>query len=148
MNRSAGGMSFAFAWAVAGLALAGCSSKPPPKREPPVEVYLRRLVQAYDVAEYKLGRPPRNEDELKRFLGETGATEDPEQLLVSPRDGQKYVVYYGRRLDPYGSELLAHEKDGADGTRYAITLSRDVRVLSDDEFARKYPDKVQKSEAK
>jgi hypothetical protein len=44
--------------------------------------------------------------------------------------------------------MLAHEKDGADGTRYTITLSRDVRVVPDDEFARKNPDKVPKSKAK
>jgi hypothetical protein len=146
MTRRVGGSSVMLVTAMVWLSLTGCSSKPPPKKEPPVEVYLRRIVQAYDVAEYKLGHPPRKEDELRRFLTETGATEDPEVLLVSPRDGQKYVIRYGLRLDPFGSEILAHEKDGADGTRYAITLSRDVRVLSDQEFARRFPDKAQKSQ--
>jgi hypothetical protein len=146
MTRSVGGKISMVVTAIALLASAGCSTRPEPKREPPVEVYLRRIIQAYDVAEYRLGHPPRNEDELRRFLTETGATEDPDVLLVSPRDGQKYVIRFGRRLDPFGSEILAHEKDGVDGTRYAITLSRDVRVLSDQEFARKFPDKMQKSQ--
>jgi hypothetical protein len=144
MRRSVIGVGLVLAW----LGLAGCSSKPPPKRDPPVEVYLRRIYQAYDIAMYKLGHPPRNEDELRRFLGETGAMEDPEQLLVSPRDGQKYVIHYGPRLEPYGGEILAHEKDGVDGTRYILLTSCDVRVMKDEDFARKYPDKGPKAKAK
>src|SRR5438067_7293237 len=105
MNWSVGGTSLMLVGAMTSLAGAGCSSKPAPKKEPSVEVYLRRIVQAYDVAEYKLGHPPRNEDELRRFLRETGASEDPEVLLISPRDGQKYVIRYGLRLDPFGSEI-------------------------------------------
>ena len=68
----------ALAAMIAGVALAGCSQ--PPKQEDTAAVNLRRIVQAYDIAEYKLHRPPRNEDELKRFLGETGAT-----VVTAPR---------------------------------------------------------------
>jgi hypothetical protein len=137
MIRSAVRTGFVAAWAVAWLGLAGCSSKPPPKQEDPVEIYLRRIVQAYDVAEYRLGRFPRTEDELKRFLPETGATEAPEQLLRSPRDGQPYVIVYGAALDPNGyGTILAYEKVGVEGQRYVITVSRDVKVMAEAEFAR------------
>lgn len=126
--------------AVSGLgavlaALLGCS-KPPPEPEDAAAVNLRRIAQAFDVAEYKLRRAPRDEGELRRFLGETGAAVDPDQLLRSPRDGQPYVIRYGSRLDPDGrNTVLAHEKDGVGGRRYVITLSRDVRLLSEQEFS-------------
>jgi hypothetical protein len=123
--------------AVALTALAAGCSTPPPPQEDQAAANLRKIVQAYDVAEYKLRRAPRNEEELKRFLGEAGATGDPEKLMRSPRDGQPYVVLYGTPLDPDGrATVLAHEKDGAEGKRYVITLSRDVKLLADDEFAR------------
>jgi hypothetical protein len=100
-------------------------------------VNLRKIVQAFDAAEYKLRRAPKNEEELKRFFTDAGATGDPEQYLRSPRDGQPYVIIYGTALDPDGrSIILAHEKDGAEGKRYVITLSRDVKLLTADEFAK------------
>jgi hypothetical protein len=112
----------------------GCS-KPQPQEDTAV-VNLRRILQAYDVAEYKLRRAPRNEEELRRFFSEAGATGDPDQYLRSPRDGQPYVVLYGTALDPDArSTILAHEKDGVEGKRYVITLSRDVKLLTADEFA-------------
>ena len=117
------------------FATEGCS-KPPPQEDAAV-VNLRKIVQAYDAAEYKLRRAPRNEEELKRFFAEAGATDDPDQYLRSPRDGQPYVVLYGTALDPDGrNTILAHEKNGVEGKRYVITLSRDVKLLTADEFAR------------
>jgi hypothetical protein len=118
------------------LSLTGCSSKPPPKREDTAAINLRKIVQGYDLAEDRLHRGPRDEEELKRFLVQTDMTIDPEQVLRSPRDGQPYVVIYGARLDPYGRDIIAYEQEGADGNRYVITLSRDVRLLTADEFAR------------
>ena len=56
MKRSVGRGCLALAWLAAALGLAGCSSKPPPKVEPPVEVYLRRIVQAYDIADTEIDR--------------------------------------------------------------------------------------------
>ena len=136
VKRFASGLCSPVALTIAALALAGCSKPPPPQEEPAV-VNLRRIVQAFDVAEYKLRRAPKNEEELKRFIGETGATGDPDQILRSPRDGQPYVVLYGTPLDPDGRDtILAYEKDGVEGKRYVISLSRDVKLLAEDEFAR------------
>jgi hypothetical protein len=117
-------------------ALSGCSSKTPPKREDTAAINLRKIVQGYDLAEDRLHRGPRDEEELKRYLAQTDMTIDPEQVMRSPRDGQPYIVIYGARLDPYGRDILAYEQEGADGSRYVITLSRDVRLLTADEFAR------------
>jgi hypothetical protein len=117
------------------FAAEGCAERPPPQEDPAV-VNLRKIVQAYDAAEYKLHRGARSEEELRRFFAEAGATGDPDQYLRSPRDGQPYVVLYGAALDPDGRNIIfAHEKDGVEGQRYVITLSRDVKLLTGDEFA-------------
>lgn len=124
------------AWAVLGAALAGCSSPPPPKQEEPAIVNLRKLVQAYDIAEYRLRHPPRNEEELVRFFGEVDLKGPPEKVLRSPRDGQPYVILYGARLDPGAmGTILGYEKEGSEGKRYVIMLSRDVKLMSNEEFA-------------
>jgi hypothetical protein len=117
------------------FAAAGCSPPAPPQEDPAV-VNLRKIVQAYDAAEYRLHRGPRSEEELRRFFAEAGATGDPDQYLRSPRDGQPYVVLYGAALDPDGRNIiLAHEKEGVEGKRYVITLSRDVKLFTEGEFA-------------
>src|SRR5262245_40722204 len=110
MSWSAIGKALTLVWAITWLAAAGCSSRSPQTEEPAV-VNLRTIVQAYDVAEYRLRRPPRNEDELKRFFGEVSAAATANEVLRSPRDGQPYVIRYGLRLDPDGRNVvLAHEK--------------------------------------
>jgi len=79
---------------------------------------------------------PRTRRNSKRFFGESGASGDPEQYLRSPRDNQPYVIIYGSPLDSDGRDIiLAYEKDGLDGKRYVITLSRDVKLMTDEEFA-------------
>jgi hypothetical protein len=120
---------------ITSLTLAGCSK--PPKEEESAVKNLRKIVQAFSVAEYKVHRAPRDEAELKRFLGETGVTGDLDQVLISPRDNQPYAIGYGARLEPEGMKtILAHEKDGVEGARWVLMLSGDVKLLPDEEFAR------------
>ncbi len=117
------------------FALSGCSSKPV-KQEDPGAVNLRKISQAYDVADLKIGHPPRNEEELKRCFQEIGETGDPDPILRSPRDGEPYVILYGPALDSSARDvILAYEKNGADGKRYVLTLARRVQVMTDSEFA-------------
>ena len=111
------------------LAAGGCSKSQPPQ-EDAAAVNLRKIVQAFDVAEYKLRRAPGNEEELKRFFAEAGATGDPEQYLRSPRDGQPYVVIYGTPLDPDGrNTILAHEGPPM-RRRFAFTLIELLVVIA------------------
>jgi hypothetical protein len=135
MTRSVGGTSLMLIGAMSWLPLTGCSSKPPPRREDTAAINLRKIVQGYDLAEDRLHRGPRDEEELKRYLVQTDMTINPDEVMRSPRDGQPYVVIYGARLDPYGRDILAYEQEGLDGGRYVITLSRDVKLLTATEFA-------------
>lgn len=137
MKRFVVGRCWLLACVLAWGAAAGCSRPPPPlKQEDPAVVNMRKIVQAYDVAEYRLRHPPRNEEELTRFFGEINAKGPSDQYLRSPRDGQPYVILYGARLDPSGQGvILAYEKTGAEGNRYVMMLSRDVKLMTNEEFA-------------
>lgn len=127
---------FVFAWTCAGLGLAGCSSKPVPQ-EDRAAFNLRKIAQAYELATDLRRRPPRNVEDLQRQFKELGETGDPDQLLRSPRDGQLFVILYGADFDADARDtVLAYEKDGAEGTRYVLTLARVVKQLKNEEFAR------------
>lgn len=115
--------------------LAGCAGKHPPE-ENQAAVHLRKIAQAYDLVLYKNRRPPRNAEELKPFLQQLGPHDAPEDLLRSPNDGQPYEIVWGVNPDREAnlSALLAHEKNGVDGKRYAITVGRIVKTLTEAEF--------------
>ena len=74
---------------------------------------------------------------MKHWLGELGEPGTPEEFLISRRDGQPFVIFYGNTINPAaGESVLAHEKDGAEGRRYVLTLAGHVKPLSDAEFAK------------
>jgi hypothetical protein len=74
---------------------------------------------------------------LKHWLGELGEPGKPEEFLISRRDGQPFVIFYGNAINPAGGELvLVHEKDGAAGKRFVLTLAGNVKALLDAEFAK------------
>ena len=60
---------------------------------------------------------------------------DLDQIMVSPRDKQPYVVVYGARLDPYGRDILAYEKDAdANGERYVVMTDGSIQRMTQQQF--------------
>jgi hypothetical protein len=134
MTRAAGRLALV---AVIVWGPVGCSSRPTPRTEDPDTTNLRRIYQAFRICEDFKHRGPRDADELKHWLGQLGEPGTPEEFLISRRDGQPFVIFYGNAIDPqYGDIVLAHEKDGADGRRYVLTLGGSVKPFSDAEFAK------------
>jgi hypothetical protein len=91
------------------------------------EERLRDITLAYMEANEKLGRGPKNADELKPHLTRFG---NPDELLVSPNDGEPYVIVWGVDTSRGGPtdyqgmwQILAYEKKGAQGKR-AVTDTR------------------------
>jgi hypothetical protein len=123
-----------FAMSLALIAI-GCSSRPtiPADTVAPSDIALTKLGQLYRQAEEKLGRPPKNADDLKPFAAEFG---DLDSLLTSPNDHQKFVVAWGTPLvsAPDQELVVIYEKTGTKGYRHVLTPSG-TRVLSDDLFA-------------
>jgi hypothetical protein len=104
--------------------LAGCSSGPKVVALSNSEKRLTFVTMAYLEAHSRLGHGPKSAEELKPYLKEFG---DPEELLVSPDDGQPYVVVWG--VDPTRGgpteyqgmwQIIAYERKGAGGKR-AVT---------------------------
>jgi hypothetical protein len=68
------------------------------------------------------GKPPPDEDAFIAFieakLQARGDTVDPDQLLTSPRDGQRYVVQYGTQNSTNMERNVAvYEKEGYRGKK-------------------------------
>jgi hypothetical protein len=97
------------------------------------EKNLSFVAAAYTDAFSRLGHSPKNADELKPFLKTFG---NPEELLVSPNDGQAYVVVWGTPDPTQGRPtsykgmfpILAYERTGTNGMR-AITDIRGRPML-------------------
>jgi hypothetical protein len=117
------------------ICLAGCTSKPGASSAALAEkANLSTIGRAYHTATEKLGHPPANVEQLRPFLHELG---DPAEILRSPRDGEPYVIIYGfdiRKPFDMPPPIWAHERRGAHGKRYVITVMG-VNLMTDDEFA-------------
>lgn len=81
------------------------------------------------------GKQPADEsaflDYVNRKLAERGAEAvDSDELLTSPRDGEPYVVRYGKVSSrDQARNLVAYEKTGGNGTRLIVSelaISREV----------------------
>ena len=127
----------AIASIIVSASLSGCSSsKSTPRSEDPGVTNLRKIGQAYDFFTQEKHRAPQNDDELAPMFQELGDNTSPAEILRSKRDGQPYVILYGPKMDSDSrAVILAHERDGAEGKRYVLTLDRMVREMTDDEFA-------------
>jgi hypothetical protein len=117
--------------------LGGCNSGPYVVPLTGSEQRLVFIVMAYKDASEKLGRAPKNDEELKPHLREHG---NPEELLVSPNDGQPYVVVWGGNSAGGGPtdyrgmwSILAYERKGKGGKRAVIdTRGRPLTVPEGD----------------
>lgn len=120
----------------AGAALPGCAEKKRGPEENKAADHLRKIAQAFDIAQYKTGRPPKDADELKPVLKELSKDENPDDLLRSPNDQEAYQIAWGVNLDRQTDTdlIFAHEKKGVEGKRYVITVARIVMQKTDAEF--------------
>ena len=93
-------------------------------------VQLRTVASAYSGATVKLGRPPRNMEELKPFLKLGG---DPDQILRSPHDGQPFEIVWGVDAEE-ANGVFAYEKQGAGGKRWVL-LQYGPAEMDEQQFA-------------
>ena len=127
------------------LIVAGCSSKVQVTEVPPGKKNLLVIARAYGQATQKLGHSPRSVEELKPFLKDYG---NPDKLLVSPNDGKPYAIVAGVNMkNPRGTPVLAYEQvgktpvlayeqEGKNGQRQIVDQGMNVRMVTEEEFAR------------
>lgn len=121
-------------WASGGLSKRSLATT-----DPEAKTRLERLFALYKMYSGQKGKGPPNEQTLKDFYnslppdqkGHFGDNLDA--LFMNPRDGEKYEVRYGIRLDPGGpSQGIMWERTGQGGKRY-VALSMGYVVLRDEE---------------
>jgi hypothetical protein len=96
------------------------------------------------------GRPPQDEAAFKRYLNslspdylESLGVTSIEDLFVSERDGQAYVVTYGKLGPPvesFGGQVTMYEQQGLEGKRFVADELGTVRELAEEEFRALIPD--------
>jgi hypothetical protein len=116
--------------------MTGCSSTKKPVELSKDEEAIVHVGLAYRDASAALKRGPASVTELKPYLKKYG---DPDQLLVSPNDGQPYHIVWGLipsrpSKNSQTQRFLAYEKTGKHGKRCALDCMLKVHHLSDEEL--------------
>ena len=128
------------AWSAAWFILSGCGETEIPKI-PDDQQNINYILRAYCKFNGEQQRTAASLDELKPLLKEFG---DPEKIILSPRDGQPYVLVGGLVIGrmPSGGELpvVAYERQGVNGKRQVVDLRGKIRELTPEEFKQlKFP---------
>lgn len=81
------------------------------------------------------GKSPANEKELKEFIRKADSNVNVDDIFVSPRDREPYVVQYKSGSNMLGPDAITvHEKTGVDGKRMVGFATGQVRIVDDAEF--------------
>ena len=127
------------------VSLTGCSgcghgSGPVVTPLPKAEQDLCSIAQAYREAFERTNKAPESFEELRPFLVSFG---NPDDMRVSPNDGQPYVVMWGADPTRGGGgpvkgmwSIVAHEQTGKDGRRAVADMRGLAATVTDEEFAR------------
>jgi len=131
------------------LVTAGCQQGTG-RQVPDVEANVKNLAIFFGryVSQHR-GQTPPDKESFKKFIASHPAAElaalkitDVEQMFVSPRDKQPYVVRYGFTLpppSPTGSPVVAYEKVGVSGRRFVAYANSGAEEVDDARFRQLVP---------
>ncbi|MBC7857116.1 MAG: hypothetical protein IAF94_27105 [Pirellulaceae bacterium] len=133
-------------------AMNGCGGRAGPRYDEEASL-LKPLAKFYgEYVNQHQGLPPKGEAEFKAFLQESKNArrletefkiKETDKLLISPRDHQPFVIYYGalsKNLGPGGAPVVAYEKDGSGGKRLVVSALGAVEAVDDAAFRKMVPD--------
>lgn len=135
-------------WLTGLVAFSGCSldSSSPGGSDKQTRVIMNVLSVFYgEFVDDHQGKPPQDSDEFRMYLESRQDAlkrynvENPDQILVSPRDGLPLVIVCGKRIEPEdtpGLPWAAYEQRGVAGMRMAVSVRGGARELSEEEIAR------------
>lgn len=124
-------------------AAVGCvgSSDPVVTPIPKSEQDLCSIAQAYVAAFEEKNKPPESFDDLRPYLTALGG--NPDDMRVSPNDGQPYVVLWGGDPTRGGAgpvkgmwAIVAHEQTGKNGMRSVADTRGLATTVTEEEFAK------------
>ena len=132
--------------AVVALIASGCNSNVTGGANKQERSRLKPLVVLYASATGALNHPPQSEGEFKKYIASQKGrmldvlhVENAEELFISERDGEPYVVSYGPPANGKPREVIAHEKVGVDGTRMVGYATGVVVELDEEHFREVVP---------
>jgi hypothetical protein len=105
----------------------------------PAEKNLTHVLMAYSDACGRLGRGPKNVEELKPFLKELNISED---VLVSPNDGEPFVIVWGAGIQGGPTEykgmfqILGYESKGTARGRVVADVRCVPMTVPQEDFAK------------
>jgi hypothetical protein len=120
-------------------------SKPPMvSTDPEGKLRLERLLAAYKLYCDKHPKGPPSEQALREFLQKAPQQDKDDirlpdnfdDLLTSPRDGQKFEVKWGTPMDPIGGahRAVIWEKTGQGGVRFVALANGYVTGCTEEDF--------------
>jgi hypothetical protein len=108
--------------------------------------HLRALVTIFNFAESKLGHRPANEAEFKTFIqanaqGIIGSLRlaSVDELFVSERDGQPFIVLYGAPPKGEARDVIAYEQNGVSGKRLVGYSIGAIAEMDEEQLAKLAP---------
>lgn len=131
-----------------GIAAAGCNSSPPAASDDLGIARLTILTKQYvSYLNSHQSRPPASEAEFKQLLTDAGSSilkkggaNTVDELFVSPRDGQPFVIEYGTRAGRLLDRgIVAYERTGKDGTHLIGRRLGFVELVDADAFRAAVP---------
>lgn len=106
-------------------------------RQPRAKVEVSRLQQlSVFYGRYmsqNKGQTPTSEKQFKEFIQKVDSSVNVDELFVSPRDNEPYVVRYKEGMVAPGA-VTVHEKTGVDGQRMVSLSTGEVRTVDETEF--------------
>jgi hypothetical protein len=126
----------------------GCDADEPAANAEADAARITSLTLLYTSYMNSHGRvPPASEAEFKQYIAETddrvlgaAGVSTVDELFVSPRDNEPYVVLYGREAAKLISRgIVAHERKGKDGRRLVGYRMGFVNEVEESEFRKLVP---------
>jgi hypothetical protein len=124
---------------------AGCNSGGAAPPKPDAQDRLSKLLNLYRAYTDKNQKPPPSEEALREFAAKMTAEErsarligdDVENIFISPRDNEKFVVKYNLRPEAAVNRALAWEAKGTGGMHW-VALTMGYVVEYDEEQLKQY----------
>jgi hypothetical protein len=142
------GHRFSSSLACLSLMLIGCSSHQTRSDAAPDDSHIKPLTMLYvSYMNRSAGRRPANQQEFKNYIAKRGepllnsaGISSVEDLFVSPRDNEPYVVLYGNEDSQLiSSGVVMHERSGVGGRRLVGYRMGYVNEVDDAEFRKLVP---------
>ena len=138
---------FAFALLLPALLMSmGCGSSNEAKAKRQESSRLKNLSLLYGrFLSAHRGVPPKDEAEFKGFvasLPDEAKTHIPpvDELFVSERDNQPYVIVYGKSTSGGPADIIGYEQTGVGGKRFIANSVGAVQEVDAETFSKRVPD--------